>query len=92
MKTSSSPSLSQHYSSIIAQPLPYVYPWEEMPYEIRDKIFSEVHDDDNAYPHFYWEGKMPALVVALRPLKISYGHVLEWLAKFCSNIHMQPYA
>ncbi|KAG4412073.1 hypothetical protein IFR04_014786 [Cadophora malorum] len=29
-------------------------------------------------PTFYWEGKMPALVIALRPLKISDGHVLEW--------------
>jgi len=48
METSSSPSSSQHYSRIIAQPLPFVFPWEEMPYEIRDKIFSEIHDEDSA--------------------------------------------
>lgn len=36
-------------------------------------------------PTFYWEGKMPALVIALRPLKISDGHVLEWLANFAAT-------
>lgn len=32
---------------------------------------------------------MPALVVALRELPISYGHVLEWFAK--ANSHMALY-
>jgi hypothetical protein len=50
--------------------------WEKLPYEMREKIFGEVEADTESY--FTWKGSVPALVVALRPLKLSYEHVLEW--------------
>ena len=74
----------------------YVFPWEAMPYEIRDQMFAEVANHDCWYfgHYFAWNenhqpsygSKPPPLVVALRPLKISYGHVLEWFAKYGSDI------
>lgn len=75
--------------------VPNVFPWETMPYEIRDMIFAGIEDDpkDDRNPstsYFYWKGTMPALVVALRSSDLSYGHVLEWLARFSGELIMEP--
>ncbi|KAL2062386.1 hypothetical protein VTL71DRAFT_6652 [Oculimacula yallundae] len=73
----------------ITTDVPYVFPWETMPYEIRERIFAEANK--NPFPNqVSWRGKMSALVIALRPLPLSYSHVLEWLAHFSGHIFMHP--
>lgn len=59
-----------------------------MPYEVSEQIIAEVND--GAYfSYFSWQGKVPALIVALRQLPVSYGHFLEWFAKHGSHIIMR---
>ncbi|TVY91286.1 hypothetical protein LAWI1_G005151 [Lachnellula willkommii] len=69
------------------------FPWEKLPYELREKIFALVHQQGCStqlkgrhpvYCKSYYErhSNMPALVVALRLLPKSYHHVLEWFCKF----------
>lgn len=69
------------------------FPWEKLPFELRHKIFALVDDDyarsrvsyTNPNPNAKYfkirNSKMPALVVALRKLPISYDHVLQWVLK-----------
>ncbi|KAG4434480.1 hypothetical protein IFR05_010023 [Cadophora sp. M221] len=68
----------------------YIFPWETMPYEIRDHIFAEM-DEDGYYGYFEWDGEPPALLEALRPLKTSHGHVLEWFARHGYNVSLYLY-
>ncbi|KAE8454585.1 hypothetical protein EG329_000208 [Mollisiaceae sp. DMI_Dod_QoI] len=63
--------------------------WEDLPFEIRDQIFSEVNKC-LGYPYFHWDTSMPQLVVALRTLPKSYEHVLQWFAKQNSRVFLCP--
>lgn len=61
------------------------FPWEELPYELREKIFALVHQQmcsTRCKSYYERHRNMPALVVALRRLPNSYHHVLEWFRKF----------
>jgi hypothetical protein len=67
-------------------------PWERLPFELRDQIFSIVHKDHagpfNGSPlgYFEWDQRMPCLVVALRPLSVSYNHAMQWFRRFNTHI------
>jgi hypothetical protein len=79
---------------------PKIFPREKLPFEIRDQIFAEVdyslggrHDlftdsyyFDGSY-YFEWNGSM-LLVVALRSLKLSYQHVMQWFSKHNSRLFL----
>ncbi|KUJ15401.1 uncharacterized protein LY89DRAFT_735515 [Mollisia scopiformis] len=67
------------------------FPWEKLPFELREKIFEFVSGISRAEhkqllnkdaPATYFKRErgshMPALIVALRPLATSYHHVLQW--------------
>lgn len=54
---------------------PKSFSWERCPVEVRDMIFDVVTQDNRYY--FDWEGCVPPLVIALRPLEVSYQHVLQ---------------
>ncbi|KAF8858832.1 hypothetical protein BDZ45DRAFT_743049 [Acephala macrosclerotiorum] len=49
------------------------FPWERLPYEMREKIFRN-------------DKEVPALVVALREFPISYDHVLQWFERESSSL------
>jgi len=57
------------------------FPWEILPFDMREAIFAEIHESTPAEPYFTWRGSMPALIIALRPLKLSYGHVMRWFER-----------
>jgi len=71
----------------------YTFPWERMPYEIRDQIFASMAWD--SYNHYFfivscyfkWSGCMPALVVTLRSLPAFYQHVLKWFSKHNKELY-----
>ena len=72
-----------------------MFPWEKLPFEIRDQIFAEVDSSLGGPPnwlidsyYFEWNGSMPPLVVALRTLKLSYQHVMQWFSKHNSLLVM----
>jgi hypothetical protein len=70
------------------------FPWEELAVEIRDHIFDMVDrdaEDLSCSPsYFKWQGSLPPLVVALRPLPVSYRHVLQRFAIHNSEITLCP--
>jgi len=76
---------------------PKICYWEKIPDEIREKIFKEVDslgpdvttDVGGPSSYFRRSHEMPALVIALRELLVSYGHVMGWFAK--ANSHMVIY-
>ena len=74
---------------------PKIFPWEKLPFEIRDQIFAEVDSSLGGPPdwlidlyYFEWNGSIPPLVVALRTLKLSYQHVMQWFSKHNSLLVM----
>jgi hypothetical protein len=42
-----------------------VFPWEQLPVEIRDQIFDNLEDESLYGSYFEWNGSVPALVIAL---------------------------
>jgi hypothetical protein len=63
-----------------------VFPWERLPTEIRDKIFDNLEDEPLYESYFKGNGSVPALVVALRSLPLSYEHFLQRFAENSSAI------
>lgn len=68
--------------------------WETIPDEIREKIYKEldllgpdgVVDIHLSNSNFRRNHEMPALIVALRELPVSYGHVLDWFSRVNSHL------
>jgi hypothetical protein len=74
---------------------PKIFSWEKLPFEIRDQIFAKVDSSLGGPPdwlidsyYFEWNGSMPPLVVALRTLKLSYQHVMQWFSKHNSRLFL----
>ena len=72
-----------------------MFPWEKLPFELRDQIFAEVDSSLGGPPdwlidsyYFEWNGSMPSLVVALITLKLSYQHVMQWFSKHNSRLFL----
>jgi hypothetical protein len=59
-----------------------VFPSEDLPFETRGQIFAEVDYRLGGRPafgrlyYFQWNGSMPPLVVALRPLRLYYQYLM----------------
>lgn len=68
-----------------------VFPWERLPVEIRDKIFDNLEDESLYGSYFKWNGSVPALVLALRSLPLSYEHVLQRFANYSSAIEINEW-
>ena len=68
-----------------------VSPWERLPFEIRDTIFDNLEDESLCGSYFKWNGSVPALVVALRSLPLSYEHVLQRFANYSSAIEINEW-
>jgi hypothetical protein len=68
-----------------ASKLVAAFPWDRLPFEIRQKIFDLLTPESpsGSPPYFrcHWKTGMPPLVVALRPLPISYDHALQNFSK-----------
>ncbi|CZR62966.1 uncharacterized protein PAC_12863 [Phialocephala subalpina] len=84
------------HSTMAAVSTKSVFPWEKLPFEIREKIFEDVKkslDRSRRYMggYFSWDGTMPPLVVALRPLPVSYEHVLKWFRKHNRYLKLDGY-
>jgi hypothetical protein len=82
---------------------PKICYWDKIPYELREQIFASIDGftEPEHYPSPIGSSKyfrrapigpspMPALVVALRTLPLSYSHVMEWFTK--ANYHIVHYA
>jgi len=63
--------------------------WERCPVEIRDMILDELEYE---YPNYFdWEGFIPPLIAALRPLSLSYQQALQrFMDKSRSCLRMNP--
>lgn len=65
------------------------FPWEKLPFEIREQIFKDVNQrSPRGLNYFWWNGTMAPLIVALRSQPISYQHILQWFAK--ENFYFSP--
>lgn len=65
------------------------FPWEKLPFEIREEIFKNVNEQSvRGLNYFWWDGVMSPLIIALRSQPFSYQHVLQWFAK--ENFYFSP--
>jgi hypothetical protein len=68
-----------------------VFPWERLPFEIRDSIFDNLEAESLCESYFKRNGSVPAFVVALRSLPLFYEHVLQTFASHSSTIQINEW-
>lgn len=61
--------------------------FEQIPYEIRQMIFSRFDPEDLCIKTFSEQG-MPAIITAFRSLPLSYDHLLQFFGKVEHTIHV----
>ena len=87
------PAAAENKSTMVVSHTIECFPWEKLPYELREQIFNLVRDEHSKiWPEYYslkaWR-TVPPLVLALRPLELSYCHVLKHFARANSWLSMR---